>query len=359
MSEPGCVFVVGCPRSGTYLLSLMLGAECGVAIPVETHFIPLFERFLPVFGDLSVRRNRERLVQCIYDFLEIWTPRSERDRDPEVIRRYSLLATRSVASSIVERSSDYASLVAEMFGCYAALQGCVTYGDKSAFFRHSSLERLASLNPNSKFVHVIRDGRDVSVSWLSIWTGPVNLTQSAVNWMAHVERKRSWGKQNPERYLEVRYEELISDPKETLDNICAFAGISRDEDAVPFHDSELASVLSRGGPHEKVSQPLEPGNRGKWRSRMTPIEQSRFTALAHATLLSCGYDCGCVDRGLHSWTILPFVTAYERVRGIISLHELQLQLKNLLPLALFACHIVSFPLARVLNRRYPAFRPPD
>ena len=73
------IFVVGWPRSGTYLLSNILNHCRQIAIPTELHFIPLFNRFVPLFGNLNDLRNRARLFRAIYVFLEIWATRAEED----------------------------------------------------------------------------------------------------------------------------------------------------------------------------------------------------------------------------------------------------------------------------------------
>lgn len=345
------VFVVGCPRSGTYLLSLILNAECGIAIPVETHFIPLFGRFSALFGDLTDADRRMRLLQCIFDFLEIWTPRSERGRSPDVIRRYSLLSVRPYGSRIVANSSCYGSLVEQLFKEYARLHGMPRAGDKSAFFRHMPLDTLADLFPSSRIIHVIRDGRDVSLSWRGIWTGPITLAQSAAEWSAHLLEKRRWGAANPARYLEVRYEDLVAEPERIMALLHRYLGLPQRSAPLSFHRSELARALAGGQPHEKIASPLDPGNCFKWRKQMSASERELFEHVAGPALAAAGYEVldlpPSVSRSVRC--------ALQRVRGRLSLHEIQLQAKNLLPGIIMICRRLGISLPRLLNRRYPEF----
>jgi len=352
------VLVVGCPRSGTYLLSLMLDSEFGYALPVETHFIPLFVPYLHWFGALDSPRNRGRLLDCIFDFTAIWTPRSERDRDPVAIHRHSLLATRKVALRVTEGIASYADLVGRLFATYAKIHGQRGSGDKSAFFRHIDLDQIEVGVPHSRVIHVVRDGRDVALSWLSIWTGPVNLTQAALTWTEHVRAKRAWGKRHPDRYLEVRYEDLLAAPDQVLDSVGEFLGVMRKPGPLTFHASELATALAGGAPHAKVSEPLDPANSGKWRTGMGKADQAKFHFLAGDTLAECGYACGCAGLAGAQLIYMTLITAWERVRARLSRHELEIQLKAILPLALLLCHRMRIPLVRLLNRRYPQFVEP-
>ena len=355
-SDAAPVFVVGCPRSGTYLLSLVLTAEFGIAMPVETHFMPLFAPVLPLFGDLAQAANRRRLLDCIYAFLAVWTPRSERDRDAATIRRYSLLATRPAAEDIVREARDYPGLVRGLLARYAALHGLDACGDKSAFFRHLPLDAATAALPDARVVHVVRDGRDVCLSWLGIWTGPVNLAQGAATWREHVEAKRAWGARHPARYLEVRYERLLAEPLAVLEELATFLGRRPRHGTLAFHDSELAATLAGGAPHAKVSEPLDPANRDKWRTRMSTGEQELFDVVAGDTLRELGYDTPlAVPRGT-ARLALALRALGGRLHGLCSWHEAQIRAKHLLPLVLLLCQRLRLPLVRWLNRRHPLFR---
>ena len=99
------LFVIGCPRSGTSLLTSILSRE--LAIPYETHFIPLFERVLWLWGDLRRPSRRAHLLRSIYEFLEIWTVQAARGRALDQLHRMSLLATKPSADELVDGTTSY------------------------------------------------------------------------------------------------------------------------------------------------------------------------------------------------------------------------------------------------------------
>ena len=84
------------------------------------------------------------------------------------------------------------------------------------------LPLLERLFPDARYVHLIRDGRDTAVSFLSMpagivtrtWAHPETAGEFACQWRAEVEAARALGEpRRARRYLEVRYEALVADPE--------------------------------------------------------------------------------------------------------------------------------------------------
>lgn len=115
--------------------------------------------------------------------------------------------------------------------------------------RTSNNRRVPALEatfPGARYVHIIRDGRDVAdsllrVEWWSrhrVWWdgrtaeqmergGEDSLIIAARNWVYEM-KELAWGlgTVDPERVLELRYEELLADPVNHLRRIFSFAGLS-------------------------------------------------------------------------------------------------------------------------------------
>ena len=353
---PGPVCVVGCPRSGTYLLSMMLSHVFGVAFPVETHFVPLFRRRLSAFGDLAHVQNRELLLRCIFDFLSIWTPRSERDRDPAIIRYNSLLAAEESTDTILAQSVDFDGLVDALFRAYARVHNSQVYGEKSAYFRHWPLEQSLPDPQRSRVIHVIRDGRDVALSWMGIWTGPVTLGQAARTWSEHVQAKRAWGAVHPDRYFELRYEDLVRAPDTVMQDLARFLGAETVAPVETFHRSALATTLASGAPHAKLAEPVDHSNVGRWQQAMPAEGQRLFEHCAGATLTELGYSRRYTNTGsAHHSPVLMLRAAAQSIRGRMSGHELQIQSKTQLPMCILACRRLGVSPLRLLNQKHPTF----
>ena len=339
------VVVVGAPRSGTYWVVDLLQARFGIRIPSETHFAPLFLRFLWFWGDLSEASNRRRLLKNIYEFLQIWTPRSGKSRDYVAqIRRLSLLVTldEGRGEQIVKESFDYVSLIEGLYRHFADIHDTDLSGDKSAHYRVVDPDLIFSAYPRSKMLHVVRDGRDVATSWLQQWFGPPDLQQAARLWRDHILVNREWGQRNPQRYLEVRYEDLASDLEAEIEKIARFLGRSAASEQVAAEKSLLARALSKISSHSGMLEIDAAENVEKWQTAMTEYDRTVVEKIAGEALISSGYESLVyeTDGDVRHW---PRFSA----------HSARIVIKAWLPLALGISSVLRFPFLRLVNRKFP------
>ena len=151
-------------------------------------------------------------------------------------------------------------------------------------------EALADRFPNARFVHLVRDGRDVACSlrrarWMKLEkiTGgadrasPEALAACARYWAERVRAGRRLA--GSPRYHEVRYEELVLRPEPTLRALLGFLGVEWDE-AVLRHQAEAAAP---------AAGPVSPRSMGRWRSELSPEALAVFEREAGAELAALGY----------------------------------------------------------------------
>ena len=243
LNDHDFVFIVAAQRSGTNLLLLMLQSHFSISIPIETRFIPLFQRYRFLWGNLKKYTNRKRMLECIYDFLEIWTRRSGEGTYFDKIIEFSVLKTRGKAESILKRSRSYPDIVNTMFYEYAISHGKSSYGDKYTNYDAVPVEIMDRSVPEAKIIHLIRDGRDVALSMMNVWFAPKTMGEAFITWDRHIDRIRTWGKKHTDRYMEVKYEDLLSKPEEVMKTVGEFIGLEYDAN-VEFHDLKMASILS-------------------------------------------------------------------------------------------------------------------
>jgi sulfotransferase family protein len=269
-------FVVGCPRSGTTLLRAMLDSHPELAVPGESYFIV---ELAPRFGPRWYRRfNRAGCLDAL-----LAHPRFEHwELDAATVR--------DAVTAAAPR--DYPALLRVLYGEYARAQGKPRYGDKTPNYV-LDLPVLASLFPEARFVHVVRDGRDVALSVTEIeeW-GPAKVEGAARYWVRHVEAGRAAGDAlGAERYLEVRYDALVDDPEATLRTVCAFVDLPFARSMLTYPDRFDALVSSNLQPeiHERLRRPPTKGLRS-WRDEMSRDEIATFEAIAGAALEKFGFD---------------------------------------------------------------------
>lgn len=330
-ARPPLCFIVGCPRSGTYLLSSLLNSGGAVAVPTETHFVPLFQRVLPLAGTLRRPANRRRLVESIRAFLQIWLARAESERDFAAVTRHSLLDCGETWDRIAQEAPDYPAIVAGLFNDFARRRGATHAGDKSAFFAHVPLELMhTATGGHCRFLHVVRDGRDVALSWCRFAFGPRDLAEAAEHWAEHVREKRTWGRAHPELYLEVRYEDLIATPEPEMRRICQFLGIPYTPRILEFHQREYAAAIADSTTHRLLTQPLDAANQQKWRTAMSAADLANFEAIAGAMLRESGYSLTTSPRAS-----APVITRFFRSAAAAgSMRAIRVRLKSWLPAVL-------------------------
>ena len=280
-------FVVGCARSGTTLLRLMLDSHPHLAVPPESHFVVRFADggSEPVTG-----------VPAIWQRARRWIPR----RDPSLDDRLeAILSTPQFANWHIEpslvreqvlaaRPTTYAALVDAVFRTYARSQGKERWGDKTPWYV-LHLPLLADLFPRACFVHLVRDGRDVAVSLTERPWGPSTPVGGAFQWRQHVRTGRRAGAVlGPERYLEVRLEDLVRDTEGTLRVVCDFLAADFDRAMLEYVRDAATKVgwVHSGVRH--VTSPPTPGLRD-WRSGLSREEQEEVEAVCHRELRALGY----------------------------------------------------------------------
>ncbi|WP_225728912.1 MULTISPECIES: sulfotransferase [unclassified Nocardia] len=210
---------------------------------------------------------------------------------PEVLR--TLVKEVSVAcGSDLETLADRCRLI-EAIGEYRRA------GDRTARWgiklqrKISRVDEFGSIWPRAHFVHIVRDGRDVAASHLKTVTwGYRELTAAARGWLEVVERPHTVAP--ADRYLEIRYEDLVADPKRTLTRVFDFVGLPwRDE--VLNHSALNHTLFDKAWGHpaaEAAAKPLYRQRVSRYRNDLTASEIREFEAIAGHQLTRLGYGIG-------------------------------------------------------------------
>lgn len=265
-------FVVGNPRSGTTLLRFILSSHPRLHIPSETGFLP----FLGFEGDAQLTQVQVR------DLL---------DRIATLNREWAGLVDDVEAFCQTLGQPTLASVLEGLYRKKIAAHSAGRWGDKTpGYVQHLPL--LSRIFVTAQFVHVIRDGRDVTLSALKKWGRQCWYMDSYYllrNWVQNVGGGRVAGQALPTGcYMEIRYEDLVQEPEPTIRALCEFLG-------EPFHVAMLEhSALAREqiGPqgHIEVREPISSASVGRWRTGMSPFWQRVADEVAGPTLTACGYE---------------------------------------------------------------------
>jgi len=272
------VFVMGCHRSGTNLLYDMLLSAGGFA--VYRGYLPVYKMLIPRFGSLDKFSNRRRLMQT-------W------------------LRSKGFRRSGLDGSQLTASI----------LQGCGTGGDfirivMDEIARQQKVSRWAVYDPdnvlhvakikadipNALFVHIIRDGRDITLSLKKMggfrplpWDrGSRSLLATAMYWEWMVRKGQQYGRAIPRDYIEVHYEDLVRDPRPTLNFLGEFLDHDLDYDRILSRGLGRLSESNSSFLEEAEAATTQPVNR--WKERLSLDQIAALESLVGRTLQNLGYE---------------------------------------------------------------------
>jgi Sulfotransferase family len=171
---------------------------------------------------------------------------------------------------------------------WAEQQGKSRWGEKSPnhIFWWPFIENSF---PQATVIHIVRDGRDVALSLIKAPFGPKTIATAAEHWIKFVEVARAIGSRvGPSRYVEVRYEELLLHPTETVTQVLDIIGQPFDPAVLHFH-VDARPVDTDPVNNANIRRPILADNAHKWATQLTNRQVEVFEAIAGKTLEACGY----------------------------------------------------------------------
>jgi hypothetical protein len=243
-------------------------------------FLPIYKILIPRFGSMENGASREKI-------LETWL-RSKG------FRRTGLDAE-DLSARIREEcrnGGDFIRVVMDSVAENQHVQRWAVYDPDNVLH----VERVKRDIPNALFVHIIRDGRDIALSlkkmggftplpWDRGQSDSLVATSLYWEWMVH--QGRTHGRKFPADYIEIRYEDLITNPNETLGKLGSFLDHDLDYDRIQRAGlgrlSETNSSFREEGAQETIS-PL-----GRWKERLTAGEVAAIEATVGDCLEENGY----------------------------------------------------------------------
>jgi hypothetical protein len=334
---PRPIFILGCPRSGTTLLRVMLNAHPRIAIPPETRFLIPAYVHRARFGDLRKVRSRRRLARFVVD-----RPASRAGRLG--------LAKDEARALVMAAPPTLGSALGALFAAYAEGFAKQRWGDKRPFY-YSFVDELDRMFPQAQFVHVVRDGR-ACVASLKRAPFDYDSERAMVTWLnAVVSCRQSARRLGSARYHELRYEDLVAEPEQELRRLCEFLGEDYDPAMTAPEEVVDAVVPSGFEQHRQIKAGVNTASVQKWREELAPEEVATFESAAGRQLRAFGYDLSAARRGP------PASTARVRLAHRRYLRNLRLWRRREARLHALESPVHALPPGAVLPPAPPRGRP--
>ena len=274
----GCeqpIFIVGTERSGSNLLRLMLGAHPEVVVPHPPHVLQLLGDLEFAWGDPAdpkVLRQLARAVAALVDHhIHPWAFTPDVDR--------------LVAEA---RPKDLLGLMAALYDQACEQAGRPRWGNKSTFMVHH-LDRIESRFPAAGLIWLYRDPRDVALSSRDSVFNPCHPARVAALWRTQQELALDFERRHPGRLVRLAYEDLVADPAQHLQRVCAAIQLPFDPAMLKPHETEEARHIAR------LSESWANADRGilnraeRWRRELGPQALAQVEAVAADTMRTLGY----------------------------------------------------------------------
>lgn len=277
-------FILGNPRSGTSLFRLMLNSNPSITVPPECGFLLWWHN---KYQEWTRENSQDEILlrELVKDILsskkiETWN-----------------LEHNNLFSVLFEKSpKTYAELCFWIYKCYSNKKEEIV-GDKNNYYiKH--LEQIHKIYPSAKYIHLVRDGRDVACSYRKLKTLnsdspykpnlPYEITSIAMEWNDNVSNIDSFLQKKIS--LTIKYEDLLSTTQNILEKTCSFLSVDYSEEMLNFHRTELHDEPSSTMPWKvKTLEKVDKSNVGKYKSELSNNELSKFKNIGGQSLKRFGY----------------------------------------------------------------------
>jgi hypothetical protein len=284
----GPVFLVAARRSGTTLIRLMLNGH-----PAATWHRG-WEQVADAIGNLTHCSNGPKVVR-LEDF-----------EDFSVTTRDELKST--LDNKIARLLADQTK---QVFGATC----------------HVGFKAMPQVWPNAKYIHLIRDPRDIAISHMKLgWAGHYYFAAEA--W---VEAERDWDtlseRLSDDQYIELKYEDLVETPETELRRICEFLSIDYTEKLFDY-----VNTSNYSHPKKELAY--------RWREQLTEEQALQVESQIRSLITSRGYETSPGERRYSGIQVAQFKLSNTRTKRMKRIKE-----NGLL-------HVLMDKLARDLNLKF-------
>ena len=253
------VFIGGCGRSGTTLLGAILGSHS------DCLTLPEFQFKLNI---IQACNNRNHLHTYANEILKdkrfkIWKIKVDADN-----------LQKNLAKSAIHTVNFFVKEYAESINFSKSPKLWIDHTPANMKYAKTLLEVF----PQAKFVHIVRDGRAVASSVIPLDWGPNTITKAASWWVEHMAyglaAESFLGK---DKIIRIKYEDLISKPKETVKNLCSYLDIEYQHsmlDATGFKVPSYTAVQ-----HNLIGKRLDATRLNDWEKKLSFEEVEIFEIL--------------------------------------------------------------------------------
>jgi hypothetical protein len=280
-AEPGVnrpFFIVGTERSGSNLLRLILNSHSSMYVPHPPHIVHYFAPLERYYGDLDDDTQFRRLIRDIIRLVHAH------------IHQWDVAIT-VPAVTAAARWRTIMGVASAIYDLALAKSGKNFWGCKSTFMI-DHVEMVLRHYPGAKFIHLVRDPRDVAASSKMSVFNPYHPELTARLWRRQQAVAGRHSKAlGIDQWFKVKYEDLIRQPEAIVGEICMYLGVAFEPQMLTYyrkHDALKCARLSASW--RNLAKPILSQNAGRHLSGLSPKECRAVELVAWELMAENGYQ---------------------------------------------------------------------
>jgi hypothetical protein len=266
------IFIVGCERSGTTLLAVLMGRHSRLAITPETQYM----------SKVFPRRSWNRHPRLSHeDFIERhWT--MTRIADLQLDRA-------SLTRRFQKMTPTYMDFFRALLEEFAVREGKPLIGEKSPVHLRY-VPQILKWFPEARIICIVRDGRDVVQSLMKMpWTEGQTLRRQCTKWVKAARQATRFLRRYPRQFQLIKYEDLAREPEKIIRKIDEFARL-------PFEPGQLSTQVQTHvvpeweiGWKARAMEGIDTSRIGLWKKEMSHEDQLIMNTMMRRELVKMGY----------------------------------------------------------------------
>lgn len=257
LPETPFVFIIGSGRNGSTLLASLLNQHPDFYCPPEQYALPYGHMKWVFDRGNSWNTKAQKWVRQLASNNQNWD-------FPEEVQKQVLENIEALPKDRHNIANAYVKtlqVLAERDG-----KSPTTFGDQSPLSTFFS-GLMLRMYPHARFVFLNRDPRDVALSYKKLDGHPAqNSEYAAKKWVEALEQSHAISQKAP--FLKIQYEDLVTNPKETLEVLSEFIGLSAFEFSFDGSSSSAAGTQSLAH-HGNLSKPISAKSVGQWKEKLS------------------------------------------------------------------------------------------
>ncbi len=276
------IFIVGVQRSGTTLLAAMLAAHSRISCGPETHF----------FRKLSCQNPSDLVGPATWpgpavDFLSSITHTNFSDQQvTQLLDKYQLDPS-EITAHLSSQKPEIRNILSSITALYMQKMGKSRWAEKTP----DHIAHLVSIRtyfPESPIIRIVRDPRDVALSLMKVPWGAKSFLEGLLYWKKLHEGSEDFFQQDSNCYS-ICFEQLVSNPQETIQALCNFIGEEYEESMLDTTSTGKQLNTRAVSWKTQASKPLDVSRIGAWRGALSPEKNILAEAFLGNHLNMLGY----------------------------------------------------------------------